>query len=323
MLIKGRNRSSVEMSDIFDELLSLETESRNPRSMNIDRLSVEEILRLINAEDKTVPLAVEKEIPNIAKAVEFAVDSFRAGGRLIYVGSGTSGRLGVLDASECPPTFGADPGMVVGIIAGGWDALRRSIEAAEDDEEGGAKALDEIKITPKDTVVGISASGRTPFVIGALDFAKAIGCKTVGISTNPRPKIRDHVDVMIAPAVGPEVIAGSTRMKSGTAQKLVLNMITTTAMIGIGKVYQNLMVDLRPWSRKLRERSKRIIMELTGVDYQRADDAFEASGRDLKAALVMVETGVGADKAKDLLKASGGHVFKAIEIAKGSSASAK
>ena len=311
------------MSDVFDELLSLETESRNPRSTNIDRLSVVDILKLMNAEDKTVPLAVEKEIPNIARAVEFVTESFRAGGRLIYVGAGTSGRLGVLDAAECSPTFGADPGMVVGIIAGGWDALRRSMEGSEDDEEGGARALDEIKIARKDTVIGMSASGRTPFVIAALDFAKTIGCKTVGISTNPNPKMKEHVDVMIAPAVGPEVITGSTRMKSGTAQKLVLNMISTTAMIGIGKVYQNLMVDLRPWSSKLRERSKRIIMELTGVDYQRADNAFEASGRDLKVALVMVETGAEPGRAKELLRTSGGHVFKAIEIAKGSSAHAQ
>ena len=308
------------MSDVFDELLSLETESKNPKTTNIDRLPVAEVLKLINAEDKTVPVAVEKEIPNIAKAVEFVTDSFKTGGRLIYIGAGTSGRLGVLDAAECSPTFGADPGMVVGMIAGGWDALRRSMEGSEDDEEGGARALDEIKITRKDTVVGMSASGRTPFVIGALDFAKVIGCKTVGISTNPNPKMKDHVDVMIAPAVGPEVITGSTRMKSGTAQKLVLNMISTTAMIGIGKVYQNLMVDLRPWSGKLRERSKRIIMELAGVDYERADSAFEASGRDLKAALVMVEAGAEPDKAKELLKASGGHMFKAIEMAKGPSA---
>lgn len=302
------------MSDVFDELLALETESRNPRTKTIDRMSVEDVLRLINSEDKNVPLAVEKEIPNIAKAVKFAIESFKSGGRLIYVGAGTSGRLGVLDASECPPTFGADPNMVIGTIAGGWEALRKSMEGAEDIEEAGARALDEVKVTPKDTIVGLSASGRTPFVIGALDFAKAIGCKTVAISTNPKPKMRDHADVTIAPAVGPEVLTGSTRMKSGTAQKLVLNMITTTAMIGIGKAYQNLMVDMRPWSSKLRERSKRIIMELTGVDYKKADAAFEEAGRDLKSALVMVETGATPDEAGKLLKSADGHVFKAIEL---------
>ncbi len=302
------------MSEVFDELLGLETEARNPRSTTIDRMSIEDILRLINSEDKTVPPAVEKEIPNIAKAVRFAIESFKSGGRLIYVGAGTSGRLGVLDASECPPTFGSDPNMVVGIIAGGPEALRRAMEGAEDIEEAGARALDEARVTPKDTIVGLSASGRTPFVIGALDFARAIGCKTVAISTNPKPKMKDHADVTIAPAVGPEVVTGSTRMKSGTAQKLVLNMITTTAMIGIGKAYQNLMVDMRPWSSKLRERSKRIIMELTGVDYQKANAVFEESGRDLKSALVMVETGVNPEEAGKLLKSADGHVFKAIDL---------
>jgi N-acetylmuramic acid 6-phosphate etherase len=302
------------MSELFDELLALETESRNPRSMTIDRMSIEDILRLINSEDKTVPRAVEKEIPNIAKAVKFTIDSFKSGGRLIYVGAGTPGRLGVLDAVECPPTFGSDPSMVIGIIAGGWDALRRAAEGAEDVEEAGAKALDEAKVTSKDTVVGLSASGRTPFVIGALDFARAMGCKTVAISTNPKPKSRDHADVIIAPAVGPEVVTGSTRMKSATAQKLVLNMITTTAMIGMGKVYQNLMVDMRPGSAKLRERSKRIVMELTGVDYNKANAAFEESGRDLKSALVMVETGVTPEEAAKLLKSADGHVFEAIEL---------
>jgi N-acetylmuramic acid 6-phosphate etherase len=311
------------MSDVFDELLGLETEARNPRSTTIDRMSVEDVLRLINSEDKTVPSAVEKEIPNIAKTVKFVIESFKSGGRLIYIGSGTSGRLGVLDASECPPTFGADPNMVIGIIAGGWEALRRSAEGAEDIEEAGARALDEARVTPKDTVIGLSASGRTPFVIGALDFAKAIGCKTVAISTNPRPKMKDHADITIAPVVGPEVLTGSTRMKSATAQKLILNMITTTAMIGIGKAYQNLMVDMRPWSSKLRERSKRIIMELAGVDYQKANAVFEKSGRDLKSALVMVETGVTLDEAGKLLKSADGHVFKAIELKRSLLASTK
>jgi len=303
------------MSEVFDELLSLETESRNSRTLNIDRIPVEEVLKLINDEDKMVAFAVEKEIPNIGRAVRFAIESFKSSGRLIYVGAGTSGRLGVLDASECPPTFGADPGMVIGIIAGGWEALRKSMEGAEDDEEAGARALDDLKVTSKDTVVGISASGRTPFVIGALDRARKAGCKTVGISTNASPKMKEHVDVMIAPVVGPEVITGSTRMKSGTAQKMALNMMTTSAMIGIGKVYQNLMVDLKPWSTKLRERAKRIIVELTGVDYATADRTFEESGRDLKASLVMIKAGLKPGGAKKLLEISGGHVFKAIELA--------
>jgi len=304
------------MSEVFDELLELITESRNPRSMNIDRLPIEEVLKIINEEDKKVPFAVEKEIPNIARAVRLVIDSFKKGGRLIYVGTGTSGRLGVLDAAECPPTFGTDPSMVVGVIAGFPEALWKAVEGAEDILENGMKAMDELNVCEKDTVVGISASGRTPFVIGALIRAKERGAKTVGISTNENPKIERYVDVMIKPIVGPEVIAGSTRMKSGTAQKLVLNMISTASMIGIGKVYQNLMVDLKPLNTKLIERSKRIIMELTGVSYEEASKVFYESGMDVKASLVMILGKTDAKKAKELLKISEGHVFKAIEIAK-------
>jgi len=305
------------MSEAFDELSALGTESRNPRTMNIDRVSTVEVLKMINEEDKTVPLAVEREIPRIAMAVEFVTKSFRSGGRLIYVGAGTSGRLGVLDAAECPPTFGSDPNMIIGVIAGGSEALVRSVEGAEDSVEEGKKSMDLLSVSVKDTVVGITASGRTPFVIAAVMRAKQIGAKTIGISTNENPKIKEFVDLMITPIVGPEVLTGSTRMKSGTAQKLTLNMISTASMIGIGKVYQNLMVDLNPWSQKLIERSKRIIMELSKVDYQTAHETFERAGRDVKAAIVMIDAGVTAEKAKEALKKSDGHVFEAIELLRG------
>ncbi|MBO3763029.1 MAG: N-acetylmuramic acid 6-phosphate etherase [Thermoproteota archaeon] len=301
---------------MFDELLELTTESRNLRSMNIDRVSIEEILKIINEEDKLVPLAVEKEIPNIAKAVRFVIDSFKKNGRLIYVGTGTSGRLGVLDAAECPPTFGVSSDMVVGIIAGFPEALWKAVEGAEDSTEDGMRAMEKISVNERDTVVGISASGRTPFVIGALIKAKERGARTVGISTNKNPKIANYVEVMITPLVGPEVITGSTRMKSGTAQKLVLNMISTASMIGIGKVYQNLMIDLKPLNNKLIERAKRIIMELTGVNYEKASEIFLKSGMNVKISLVMALGNVEAEEAKKFLELSEGHVFKAVEISK-------
>jgi N-acetylmuramic acid 6-phosphate etherase len=304
------------LSEIFDELFELTTESRNSRSVEIDRVPIEEVLRIINEEDKLVPFAVEKEIPNIAKAIKFVIDSLKKNGRLIYVGTGTSGRLGVLDAAECPPTFGVSPSMVVGVIAGFPEALWKAVEGAEDIVEDGMEVMEKINVNERDTVVGISASGRTPFVIGALIKARERGAKTVGISTNKNPKIANYVEVMITPLVGPEVITGSTRMKSGTAQKLVLNMISTASMIGIGKVYQNLMIDLKPLSVKLIERSKRIIMELTGVSYEEASKVFLRSGMDVKVALVMILAKVDVEEAKKLLELSEGHVFKAIEISK-------
>ncbi len=305
------------MSDTFDELLPLLTEARNPKTMNIDRADILEMLTMINEEDRKIASAVEKEIPTIAEAVGFTISSFKSGGRLIYVGAGTSGRLGVLDAAECPPTFGSDPRMVVGVIAGGPEALVRPVEGAEDSSDDGAKRIDQLLVGARDTVVGITASGRTPFVIGALIRARQLGARTVGLSTNENPKIRDYVDVMITPIVGPEVITGSTRMKSATAQKLILNMISTASMIGIGKVYQNLMVDLKPWSKKLEERSKKIIMELTKVEYNRANEAFESSGRDLKVAIIVIETGVTPEKAKDALSSSEGHVYRAVSLLRG------
>jgi len=306
-------RSLEEIDKEFEKIL---TEQRNPRTMDIDKKSITEILRVINSEDKKVPYAVEKEIPKIARAVKLVVRCFRMDGRLFYVGAGTSGRLGVIDAAECPPTFNTPPPVIEGIIAGGKEALWRAIEGAEDEYEAGRREIIERKIGPKDVVIGLSTSGRTPFVIAALLEAKRRGAKTIAISTTPNSKIGEIADVSISPIVGPEVITGSTRMKAGTAEKLVLNMISTTSMVKIGKVYSNLMIDLKPVSEKLRSRARRIIKVLTGVDSNAANDALIRSGGNLKAALVMIEADVDRDEAFRALKKSSGIVWKAIEIAK-------
>jgi len=246
---------------LFEELQALATEQRNPHSTHIDTASVEEILRVINTEDHRVPIAVRREISHIAEAVKIVVRAFKQGGRLFYVGAGTSGRLGVVDASECPPTFGTDPEQVQGIIAGGREAVFRSQEGAEDDPADGAAALDARGVTAQDVVCGIASSGRTPFVVGAVEHARdAIGCPTLFVTTVPRAEFSLDVDVAICPEVGPEVLMGSTRMKSGTAQKLVLNMLTTAAMVRCGKVYENMMVDLQRTSEKLVERAHRTVM---------------------------------------------------------------
>ncbi len=234
----------MQDSSLFSELQALATEQRNPRSMCIDTASIREILEIINTEDHRVPIAVREELPYVEQAVGIVVEAFRLGGRLFYVGAGTSGRLGILDASECPPTFGSPPEMVQGVIAGGPAAVFRSQEGAEDVEDDGALALREAGVAPPDVVCGIAASRRTPYVVGAVRYAREIGCKTLYVTCNPRSEFNLDVDVAICPVVGPEVVMGSTRMKSGTAQKLVLNMITTAAMIRLGKVYQNMMVDL-------------------------------------------------------------------------------
>lgn len=297
----------------MEELKSLATEARNPRSIEIDRASAVNILRLINDEDKLVAIAVEREIPRIAKAVDIIIESFKDGGRLIYVGAGTSGRLGVLDAAECPPTFSSPPEMVEAIIAGGDIALRRPVEGAEDSAEAGAEAISARSVSAKDTVVGICASGRTPFVIGALKGAAKVGARTVALTTNPGSKIAALADIAIAPDVGPEVIAGSTRMKSGTAQKLVLNMLTTASMILMGKVYENLMIDLSPLSEKLRERAKGIIMILTGASYDEASDVYERSDHDVKLSIIMLKGKVDLTKARDLLERNGGRVALALD----------
>ncbi len=299
---------------LFAELARTATEQRNPHSVNIDRAAVTEILETINTEDHLVPIAVRREIPYIAQAVEILVEAFRQGGRLFYVGAGTSGRLGVLDASECPPTYGAPPEMVQGLIAGGREAMFRAQEGAEDRPEEGAKALDAAGLRPGDVVCGIAASKRTPFVIGAVQYARARGCKTLYVTCTPRAAFDLEVDVAICAVVGPEVIMGSTRMKSGTAQKLILNMLSTAAMVRLGKVYENMMIDLQMTNAKLVERSKRIVMQVTGLGYDAAAALLEASGGHVKTALVMHFAAVEAAAARRLLDQSGGFVRDAIQM---------
>ena len=280
--------------------------------MHIDTASIRDILEIINTEDHKVPIAVREELPYVAQAVEIVVEAFRQGGRLFYVGAGTSGRLGILDASECPPTFGTPPELVQGLIAGGPQAVFRSQEGAEDLEENGAQALREAAVTPPDVVCGIAASRRTPYVVGAIKQAREIGCKTLYITCNPRSEFNLEVDVAICPVVGPEVIMGSTRMKSGTAQKLVLNMITTASMVRLGKVYENMMVDLQMTSRKLVERSKRTVMTVTGLGYDAASHVLEQTDGHVKTALVMILADVSAEEASARLKQANGFVRPAI-----------
>lgn len=306
---------SPDTKTLFAELSKLTTEQRNPHSMDVDARSTEEILKIINDEDKTVPYAVEEELPYIAKAVELVVKALKSGGRLLYFGAGTSGRLGVVDASECPPTFGTPYGMIDGFIAGGKEAMFRAQEGAEDYEENGAKEVLGANVTSKDVVCGIAASRRTPYVIGAVKKAKELGATTLYITCNPRENFNImEVDVAICPHVGPEVIMGSTRMKSGTAQKLVLNMLTTTAMIRMGKVYENMMIDLQMTNKKLVERSKRIVMTITGVSYDEAANYLQRADGHVKTALVMVKARVSAEEARQRLLRADGFVRKAIEL---------
>ncbi len=306
--------SQKKTKDLFEEIAKLSTEQRNPKSMDIDARSTGEILRIINDEDKTVPYAVEKELPYIEQAVEIIVHALKNGGRLLYFGAGTSGRLGVVDASECPPTFGTPYGMIDGYIAGGREAMFRAQEGAEDYEENGAKDVLAAKVSDKDVVCGIAASRRTPYVVGAVKKAKELGAKTLFVTCNPREHFNiKEVDVAICPYVGPEVVMGSTRMKSGTAQKLVLNMLTTTSMIRMGKVYENMMIDLQMTNKKLVERSKRIVMTITGVTYETAAEYLEKANGHVKTALVMIRAGVNADEAKARLAKADGFVRKAIE----------
>ncbi len=302
----------MQDSSLFSELQALATEQRNPRSMRIDTASIREILEIINTEDHRVPIAVREELPYVEQAVGIVVEAFRLGGRLFYVGAGTSGRLGILDASECPPTFGSPPEMVQGLIAGGPAAVFRSQEGAEDVEDDGALALREAGVAPPDVVCGIAASRRTPYVVGAVRYAREIGCKTLYVTCNPRSEFNLDVDVAICPVVGPEVVMGSTRMKSGTAQKLVLNMITTASMIRLGKVYQNMMVDLQMTSRKLVERSKRTVMTVTGLAYDEASAVLQQADGHVKTALVIALAGVDASEARRRLERAGGFVRPAL-----------
>jgi len=297
----------------FEEFARLATEQRNPRTFDLDTLEVPEILARISAEDSTVPAAVARELPYIARAVELVVASFQAGGRLIYVGAGTSGRLGVLDASECPPTFGSPPEMVQGIMAGGLSALVRAVEGAEDRTAEGEQAIAALGVGPRDTVIGLAASRRTPFVVAALARARALGARTAYVTCTPRSEFTLEVDVAICPEVGPEVLMGSTRMKSGTAEKLVLNMITTTAFVRVGKVYENMMVDLMATSEKLVERSRRTVMTVTGVSREEAARAIEAAGRSVKTAIVMLKARCTRAEAEARLERARGFVRRALE----------
>ena len=295
-------------------LSELITEQRNPNSLDIDLKSTEEIVAIFHEENQKVLAAVEAVSGSITQGVELITGTFRRGGRLFYIGAGTSGRLGVLDASECPPTFSTHPDMVQGIIAGGDRALRRSVEATEDKPEMGAQAIRERGVAEQDVLVGIASSGYTPYVIGALKEAHRLGAKTIFLCCSPAADVlREFVDVCIAPIVGPEIITGSTRLKAGTATKLVLNMLSTISMIKIGKVYNNLMVDLQSSNAKLTDRGIRIIVEVTGADFDTAQETLARAGGSVKTAIVMLAAGVGYDDAVCRLEAQAGVLRSVLE----------
>ncbi|MGB3307619.1 MAG: N-acetylmuramic acid 6-phosphate etherase [Thermomicrobiales bacterium] len=293
-------------------LSQLTTEQQNPASADIDMLDTEGMLRVINDEDARIAAAVRAEIPAIARAVDAIVSRIEQGGRLIYIGAGTSGRLGVLDASECPPTFNTPPDLVVGVIAGGDYALRHPVEAFEDQEESGATALDELHVSERDAVVGIAASGRTPFVLGAMAHARELGAVTIGISNTENSRLSAAVDIPITPVAGPEILSGSTRMKAGTAQKLVLNMLSTGAMIRLGKTYGNLMVDMQSTNAKLRRRAIGMVQRVTGLDEAAAAETLKAADGDVKTAIVMIRLAVSRDAAQDRLAAARGRLRIAL-----------
>lgn len=288
------------------------TEQRNPRSRGLDRKSTRDILRLIQAEDARVPAAVARAIPAIARAVEAIVAGMRRGGRLIYVGAGTSGRLGVLDAAECPPTFGVAPRRVQGVIAGGRRALVRAVEGAEDSAAAGRRDLERKRVGRNDVVVGLAASGATPYVVGALAYARRRGAVTVGVTCNPGARLARVAGIVIAPPVGPEVLAGSTRMKAGTAQKMVLNMLSTAAMVRLGRVYDNWMLQVAPTNRKLRRRAQRILEEASGAGVLTVRRAMRQAGDNPRVALVMLKTGASPAEAKRRLRAAGGDLRAAL-----------
>ena len=299
--------------NLLQTLSTLITEQRNPNSMNVDSLSALEIVQLMNEEDKQVPLAIEKCLPQIAQAVECIVAAFQQGGRLVYIGAGTSGRLGVLDASECPPTFGVSPEMVKGIIAGGERALRHPIEGAEDSKAQAVVDLQTIQFSSKDVLVGIAASGRTPYVIGALEYAKSLDSVTVSIASNPNSAMANIVDIAIDTVVGPEVLTGSSRLKSGTAQKLVLNMLTTASMILMGKCYQNLMVDVQASNEKLKARAIRIVMQATDCDKALAEETLKQADQNAKLAIMMILSRLDRAQAETLLEKHQGKLQLALK----------
>ena len=299
--------------NLLQTLSTLITEQRNPNSMHVDSLSALEIVQLMNDEDKQVPVAIEKCLSQIAQAVECIVAAFQQGGRLVYIGAGTSGRLGVLDASECPPTFGVSPEMVKGMIAGGERALRHPIEGAEDSKTQAVVDLQTIQFSSQDVLVGIAASGRTPYVIGALEYAKSLGSVTVSIASNPNSAMANIVDIAIDTVVGPEVLTGSSRLKSGTAQKLVLNMLTTASMILMGKCYQNLMVDVQASNEKLKARAIRIVMQATDCDKALAEETLKQADQNAKLAIMMILSGLDRAQAEALLEKHQGKLQLALK----------
>jgi N-acetylmuramic acid 6-phosphate etherase len=298
------------MSNLLNELT---TEQVNPRTSNIDCLTTEEIVRLINDEDRQIAYKIQELTPVIAKAADYIIHSFQNGGRLLYLGAGTSGRLGILDASECPPTYGTDPSMVQGIIAGGDRAIKDPVEGAEDSPFTGAADIDALNVGPNDTVVGIAASGRTPYVLGAMKRARELGATVIGLCNNHDTPMSGYADLLIEAVVGPEVVLGSTRMKAGTAQKLILNMLTTSAMIRMGKVYGNLMVDLNPSNSKLVHRAKRIIGLATNASDTAIEQAYEQADGHVKTAIVMLLANVDRAEADQLLEQTGGFVREAVK----------
>lgn len=300
--------------NLLNALGQMITEQRNPNSMNIDELSALEVLKVINNEDKQVPLAVEKCLPQITQAVEKIVEAFQQGGRLVYVGAGTSGRLGVLDASECPPTYGVKPEMVVGLIAGGDRALRFPIEGAEDNREQGKADLQAVNFSEKDVLVGIAASGRTPYVLGAMEYANSLRATTVSIASNPNSAMAQIANIAIDTVVGAEVLTGSSRMKSGTAQKLVLNMLTTTSMILIGKCYQNLMVDVQATNEKLKARAISIVMQATECEQELAENTLKVAENNAKLAIMMILGGLDKQSAEVLLAQNQGRLQQALKV---------
>ncbi|MBN3228772.1 N-acetylmuramic acid 6-phosphate etherase [Pectobacterium brasiliense] len=303
-------------SDVMDgenlNLGKLVSETRNPATMALDQLSTLEMMHAFNQEDRKVPEAIAQVLPAIAEAVDLATASLQEGGRLIYLGAGTSGRLGVLDASECPPTFGVPHGLVIGLIAGGPGALLKAVEGAEDDPALGEADLKALDVTAADMVVGLAASGRTPYVIGALRYARDVGCRTAAISCNPHSPIAQEAQVAISPVVGPEALTGSTRLKSGTAQKLVLNMISTGAMVKLGKVYQNLMVDVKATNVKLLDRACRIVVEATGAEREKARQALVQADNEVKPAILMLLANIDVTAARERLKQHNGYLREAL-----------
>ncbi|MCC3648646.1 MULTISPECIES: N-acetylmuramic acid 6-phosphate etherase [Cytobacillus] len=292
-------------------ITKLNTEQRNPKTMEIDLMTTEEIITIINQEDTIVPNAIAREIPHIVKVVDEITESFKKGGRLIYVGAGTSGRLGIIDASECPPTYGTNPEMVVGIIAGGKEAMTEAVEGAEDDSEQGRQDVAEIQLSDKDVLVGIAASGRTPYTIGALQYGNEVGAVTVSVACTKDSEMGKISKYTIAPITGPEVVTGSTRMKAGTAQKLVLNMLTTASMIKLGKVYGNLMVDVQMTNEKLFKRAENIVKMATGASDEEARAALKEQNYHTKAAILQILTGLKGEEAAELLKKHNGYLREA------------